>query len=99
MGASAGASNKRSSRTKATFTLNSTLLELMRAATREGAAASVNAFVVEAVTEKLLRLQADRRRKLLAEAASDPLFLADVKAVQKAFEGTEKPPVTPPARQ
>lgn len=93
MAKTAGATNKRNPKSKATFTMNSSLLEEARIATREGAADSVNSFVVEAVAEKLMRLRDERRRKLLEEAAKDPMFLADVASVQECFEGTERPPV------
>jgi hypothetical protein len=83
---------RRSERVKASFVLTPELLDAMRKQTRDGFARSVNAFVVEALREKLDRLEAARMRELLVEASKDPLFLADIEAVQRDFEGSERPP-------
>jgi hypothetical protein len=48
--------------------------------------------VADAIREKLARMEEERMRALLEQAATDPLFLADVEDVQRDFAGCERPP-------
>jgi selenophosphate synthase len=64
----------------------------VREASRQGASPSATAFVADAIREKLARMEEERMRALLEQAATDPLFLADVEDVQRDFAGCERPP-------
>jgi len=71
---------------KVTYSLPEDLVARVRSAVSEGAAPSYSVFVERALDEALRR---DRERRLaseLAEAARDPLFLADITEVERDFE-------------
>lgn len=73
---------------KAGWQVRSSVAEAVRQAVDQGAAESQNAFVERALIRELRELRRRRVYDAYAEAASDPLFLRDVKAVSKAFEPT-----------
>jgi len=68
--------------------VRTSLADAVREAVEEGVAESQNALVERA----LLRFLAEKRREKLyasyAEAAQDPDFMADMRAVSDAFEST-----------
>ncbi len=84
----------KSKRKKATFLLTPRLLDEVKAIVRDGSFRSVNAFVEQALAELVQRVRQDQRRQAFAEASSDPLFLADLKAVGGAFEATDEESLT-----
>ena len=71
---------------KVTYSLPEHLVEKIRSAVSEGAAPSYSAFVERAL-EEALRSESERRLAgELAEAAQDPLFLADIAEAARDFE-------------
>jgi len=79
---------------KATFLLPARLLEEVKAVVRDGNFRSVNAFVEQALSDLLRRVQQEQRRRAYAQASEDPLFLADLKAVGAAFETADEESLT-----
>lgn len=75
---------------KATFLLKLELLAEVKAIVREGPYRSINAFVEQALSELVQRIQRERRRQAFEEAGRDPLFLADLKEVGGAFEKADE---------
>jgi Arc/MetJ-type ribon-helix-helix transcriptional regulator len=71
---------------KVTYSLPERLVEGVRSVVSEGAAPSYSAFVEKALEEALEREREARLARELAEAAEDPLFLADVAEVTRDFE-------------
>lgn len=80
---------------KASFTLHADVIEAVKAAVGEGAAPNSSAFVEAAVREKLQRAQRAQLYAAYAEAAQDPAFLADMRAVGAAFDRTAADGLTP----
>jgi Arc/MetJ-type ribon-helix-helix transcriptional regulator len=71
---------------KVTYSLPEPLVEKIRSVVSEGAAPSYSAFVERAL-EEALRTESERRlANELAEAARDPLFLADIAEAARDFE-------------
>lgn len=68
--------------------VRTSVADAVRDAVAEGVAESQNALVEQAV----LRFLAERRRETLylayAEAAQDPVFMADMREVSEAFDAT-----------
>ena len=75
---------------KATYLLPPRLLEEVKAVVRDGSFRSVNAFVEQALSDLLRRVQQEQRRRAYAQASEDSLFLADLKAVGAAFETADE---------
>ena len=73
---------------KATYQLADSTVDRVRVAVQAGHASSMSDFVEQALREKLERLWRDSIRRQIAEAASDPLFQADVREVSEAYEVT-----------
>lgn len=71
---------------KVTYSLPEDLVAGVRSAVSEGAAPSYSAFVERALAEALARERERRLEGELAEAARDPLFLADLAEVARDFE-------------
>ena len=74
---------------KVTYSLPEHLVESIRSVVSEGAAPSYSAFVEKALEEALRRERELRLARELAEAAKDPLFLADIADVTRDFEHTD----------
>jgi hypothetical protein len=70
---------------KATFSLPADVLAAVDHAVSEGAAPSKNAFVEQALVQRLDDLRRERRRERWLQAASDPLFMKDVADVEADF--------------
>jgi len=70
---------------KATFILDEEIMEKGRALVKEKRFKSMNAFVEKAVRDELAALGKEEIKKALLEASKDPLFLADIKEVEKNF--------------
>jgi Arc/MetJ-type ribon-helix-helix transcriptional regulator len=71
---------------KVTYSLPENLVEGVRSIVSEGGAPSYSAFVERAIEEALERERERRLESELAEAAQDPLFLADIAEVAREFE-------------
>jgi Arc/MetJ-type ribon-helix-helix transcriptional regulator len=74
---------------KATFLINSALLDEVRALVQKGPHRSMNEFVEQAIAELVRKVQRDRLRQAFEEAGQDHLFLADLKEVGDAFEDSD----------
>jgi Arc/MetJ-type ribon-helix-helix transcriptional regulator len=70
---------------KATFILDEEIMEKGRALVKEKRFKSMNSFVEKAIRDELAALGKEEIRKALLEASKDPLFLADIKEVEKDF--------------
>jgi hypothetical protein len=60
-------------------------LEKERGLVREKRFKSMNAFVEKAIRDELTALGKEEIKKALLEASKDPLFLADIKEIEKDF--------------
>jgi Arc/MetJ-type ribon-helix-helix transcriptional regulator len=74
---------------KITLSLNRQVVEEMQRLVREGRAPSQSAFVELALRGKILREKRSRRRRALLTASKDPLYLADLAEVERAFTGAD----------
>ncbi len=63
------------------YRLHQSVIDAVRAAVEQGAAESQSAFVERALLRELSELRRQRLYAAYAEAAADPEFLADMKAV------------------
>jgi flagellar biosynthesis regulator FlbT len=70
---------------KATFILDEEIMEKARTLVREKRFESMNAFVEKAIKDELVALGKEEIKKTLLEASKDPLFLADIKEIEKEF--------------
>ena len=70
---------------KTTFILDEKIMEKGRALVREKRFKSMNAFVEKAIKDELTAIGKEEIKKALLEASKDPLFLADIKEVEKDF--------------
>ena len=71
---------------KATFVLDETLLSSAKQAVEAGLFKSLNAFVETAVKDELDRLKKTKIRQEILDASQDPMFLADIEAVERDFK-------------
>jgi Arc/MetJ-type ribon-helix-helix transcriptional regulator len=72
---------------KASFQISSTVLQAVDSVVRSGRFRSRNALLEEALREKLRELRRERLYASYDEAASNPMFLAELQATSQAFEG------------
>ena len=70
---------------KATFILDEEIMEKGRVLVKEKRFKSMNAFIDKAIRDELAALGKEEIKKALLEASKDPLFLADIKKVEKDF--------------
>ncbi len=70
---------------KATFILDEEIMEKGRAIVKEKRFKSMNAFVEKAIRDKLDALDKEEIKKALLEASKDPLFLADIRDIERDF--------------
>lgn len=73
---------------KMSFQLRASVAEAIRAVVRSGEAPSANAFVEEAVKERLRERRRERVYAAYAEAAQDPGFMMEMQETDQAFEVT-----------
>jgi hypothetical protein len=71
---------------KATFTLDEAVLEEAKAVVRNTDYKSLNAFVEMAIVALIKRHRKEEIKRQLVAASRDPLFLADIAAVQRDFQ-------------
>lgn len=74
---------------KATFSIRRDLLDAVAAAVAQGAAPSKNALIEQALRHELRALRQHALATQWAQAASDPLFLKDVKETHEAFSAAD----------
>lgn len=72
---------------KAGIQMRQSVLEAVKVAVQEGAAASQNTFVECAVIRELRELRRKHVYEAYAEGAADPAFLDDMKSVAQALDG------------
>lgn len=73
---------------KTGWQVRASVAEAVRQAVDQGAAESQNAFVEQALIHALRELRRRRVYEAYAQAASDPAYLRDQKAVTAAFDPT-----------
>ncbi|MBI3261462.1 ribbon-helix-helix protein, CopG family [Candidatus Berkelbacteria bacterium] len=71
---------------KQTFSLDKEVVNALEQLANKGAIISKSDFVERAIKANLKKKRDEWLSKEFARAAKDPLFLADVEAVQKDFE-------------
>ena len=71
---------------KVTFIIDAYVLEDAREYVKTNHLKSLSAFVERAMREELKRMRQEKIRAALLAAGNDPLFMADVMEIQKAFE-------------
>lgn len=70
---------------KATFVLDEELVDEVREAVKNGLFKSMNSFVEVAIKEELERIRKIRIKSAITDASKDPLFLSDIKEIEKDF--------------
>jgi hypothetical protein len=73
---------------KVSYQIRSSVADGLRNAVDGGAAASVNAFVEEAIIERLKQLRRERLYAAYDEAANDPKFVAEMEELDGEFDIT-----------
>lgn len=71
---------------KATFVLDETVIAQAKEIVEKGVFKSMNAFVESAIKDEIERIKKDNIRQAIILASKDPLFLSDIKEVEKDFE-------------
>lgn len=71
---------------KVSYQIRSSLAEGIRAAVAAGAAPSVNAFVEDAIVERLKELRRERLYAAYAQAAADPEYVAEMAELEGDFD-------------
>jgi len=70
---------------KVTFSLSGDILEEMKGLVQAKEAWSQNRFVEEALQEYIKKMRREMLRREFAKASRDPLFLSDIRQVEKDF--------------
>ena len=70
---------------KVTYQIDDQVLHAVRTAVEGGAAPTMSDFVQEALRERLTQLRRDEIRRRIESAASDPLFVEDVRETTRAY--------------
>jgi hypothetical protein len=73
---------------KAGWQVRRTVLEAVKHAVEHGAAESQNAFVERAIIRELRDIRRQRVFDAYAQAAADPVFMAEMEALTNAFDNT-----------
>ena len=73
----------------ATFSLPTAMLEKLKEYAKNQDIPSLNAGVKEALEEYSKKIEKEKLRKRMAEAAQDPLFMKDLEDSMKAFEDSD----------
>ncbi|NJD36724.1 MAG: hypothetical protein FIA89_00140 [Geobacter sp.] len=71
---------------KATFAIDDRVLQEARDFVKTNQIKSLSAFVERSIREELARMRQEKIRTALLSAGSDPLFMADVREINQAFE-------------
>lgn len=71
---------------KATFVLDERLMAEAKEIVGKGFFKSMNVFVETAVKNEIEKIKKEQIRTAIRAAAQDPLFLADIKEIEKDFE-------------
>jgi hypothetical protein len=73
---------------KMTLQFDAAVAEAIRAVVKAGEAPSANVFVEQAVKARLRERRRERVYAAYAEAAQDPAFMAELAAMERAFDVT-----------
>jgi phage gp16-like protein len=73
---------------KVSYQIRSSVADGIRTAVETGAAASVNAFVEDAIVERLKQLRRDRLYAAYEEAANDPEYVTEMAELDRDFDVT-----------
>lgn len=71
---------------KTTFILDDQLLAQAKELVEMGLFKSMNAFVESAVKDEIEKIQKERIKEAIVQASKDPLFLSDIKEIERDFE-------------
>lgn len=71
---------------KTTFVLDEGIIGQAREIVEKGTFKSMNAFVETAIKDELVSINKERIKAAIKDAAKDPLFLADIREIEKDFE-------------
>ncbi len=71
---------------KATFVLDERIMEQAKEVVEKGLFKSMNAFVETALKDEIERIKKEQIRAAIISASKDPLFLADIREIEKDFE-------------
>jgi len=70
---------------KVTYQIDDQLLQAVRTAVEGGRAKTMSEFVQDALRERLKQLRRDEIRRRIESAASDSLFVEDVRETTRAY--------------
>jgi len=73
---------------KVSYQIRASVADGIRSAVDAGAAASVNAFVEDAIVERLKELRRERLYAAYEEAAADPEYVAEMAELDRDFDVT-----------
>lgn len=73
---------------KVSYQIRTSVADGIRSAVDAGAAASVNAFVEDAIVERLKELRRERLYAAYEEAANDPEYAAEMAELDRDFDVT-----------
>jgi Arc/MetJ-type ribon-helix-helix transcriptional regulator len=71
---------------KATFVLDEQVMAEAKEIVGKGLFKSINVFVETAIKDEVEKIKRERIRAAIRAAAKDPLFLEDIKEIEKDFE-------------
>ena len=71
---------------KTTFILDDGIIGQAKEIVEKGTFKSMIAFVETAIKDELERIKKERIKAAIKDAAKDPLFLADIREIEKDFE-------------
>jgi hypothetical protein len=75
---------------KVGWQVRQSIADAVKEAVENGAAASQNAFVEDALLRRLKALRREKIYSAYEEAAQDPVFMEDMRSVSEAYSGTER---------
>jgi Arc/MetJ-type ribon-helix-helix transcriptional regulator len=71
---------------KATFVIDEGLVEEVKEVVKKGLFKSMNSFVEASIKDELEKIRKNQIKTAIIEASNDPLFLSDIKQIEKDFE-------------
>lgn len=71
---------------KTTFILDEKIIEQAKEIIEKGTFKSLNAFVETAIKDELVSINKELIKAAIKDAANDPLFLADIREIEKDFQ-------------
>ncbi|MBM3707820.1 MAG: hypothetical protein FJW69_05695 [Actinobacteria bacterium] len=74
---------------KTTFVIKDEIVMQVKEAVREGYYKSMTDFVENAIKNKLDDIKKEKIRQEIIKASKDPLFLSDIKEIEKDFKYTD----------